>query len=98
MAVPYPTSWHSSTTAITDRRRLGQPLAEVVELRSQLILELLPVHAVANHHGALLAHVQRTGGTRGAHDLVIAATARTAQRTVLTIDEHARCQALVWCS
>jgi len=62
------------------------------------ILEVLPVHAVANHHGALLAHVQRTGGTRGAHDLVIAATARTAQRTVLTIDEHARCQALVWCS
>jgi hypothetical protein len=40
------------------------------------------VHAydrvVANHHGALLAHVQRTGGTRGAHDLIIAATARTA--------------------
>jgi len=39
------------------------------------------VHAydrvVANHHGALLAHVQRTPGTR-AHDLIIAVTARTA--------------------
>ncbi len=44
------------------------------------ILEVLPVHAVANHHGALLAHVQRTGGTRGAHDLVIARTDRSTHR------------------
>lgn len=62
------------------------------------ILEVLPVHAydrvVADHHGALLAHVQRTGSTRGAHDLIIAATARAAQRTVLTTDEHARFGAL----
>ncbi len=58
------------------------------------VLQVLPVHEydrdVAEHHAALLAHVQRTGGTRGAHDLIIAATARAADRTVLTTDERAR--------
>jgi hypothetical protein len=34
----------------------------------------------ANEHAALLAHVQRTGIPRGRHDLIIAATARTADR------------------
>ena len=32
--------------------------------------------AVAEHHATLLAHVTRTGTPRGAHDLIIAATAR----------------------
>jgi tRNA(fMet)-specific endonuclease VapC len=58
------------------------------------VLQVLPVHEydrdVAEHHAALLAHVQRTGDTRGAHDLIIAATARAANRTVLTTDERAR--------
>lgn len=58
------------------------------------ILDVVPVHtydrAVANHHGALLAHVQRTGSTRGVHDLIIAATARATERIVLTTDERAR--------
>ncbi len=46
--------------------------------------------AVAGHHGALLAHVQRTGTRRSVHDLIIAASARATGRTVLTTDEHAR--------
>ncbi|HET7386010.1 MAG TPA: PIN domain-containing protein [Nocardioidaceae bacterium] len=58
------------------------------------ILQVLPVHEydrdVAEHHAALLAHVQRTGSKRGTHDLIIAATARAADRTVLTTDERAR--------
>ena len=58
------------------------------------VLQVLPVHEydrdVAEHHAALLAHVQRTGSTTGAHDLIIAATARAADRTVLTTDERAR--------
>lgn len=58
------------------------------------VLQVLPVHdydrAVAEHHAALLAHVQRTGGKRGAHDLIVAATARAADRIVLTTDERAR--------
>lgn len=46
-------------------------------------------HEVANEHAALLAHVQRTGTPRGAHDLIIAATARAADRIVLTTDSGA---------
>lgn len=58
------------------------------------ILDVVPVHAydrlVAGHHAALLARVQRTGSKRGVHDLIVAATARAAERTVLTADERAR--------
>lgn len=58
------------------------------------VLQVLPIHsydrAVADHHAALLAHVQRDGVKRGAHDLIIAATARAADRIVLTTDERAR--------
>ena len=58
------------------------------------VLQVLPVHVydgtVAEHHAALLAHVQRDGGTRGAHDLIIAATARATDRILLTTDERAR--------
>jgi tRNA(fMet)-specific endonuclease VapC len=58
------------------------------------VLQVLPIHdydrAVAGHHAALLAHVRRLGGTRGAHDLVIAATARATGRVLLTTDRRAR--------
>lgn len=58
------------------------------------VLKVLPVHEydrdVAEHHAALLAHVQRAGSRRGAHDLIIAATARAADRIILTTDERAR--------
>jgi len=37
-------------------------------------------------HGRLLAAVQRAGRPRGAHDLIIAATAVTTRRTVLSTD------------
>lgn len=45
---------------------------------------------VAHHHAALLAHVQREGIPRGAHDLIIAATARAADRVLITTDRRAR--------
>lgn len=58
------------------------------------VLQVLPVHEydrdVAEYHAALLAHVQRTGTRRGVHDLIIAATARAADRIVLTTDQRAR--------
>ncbi len=58
------------------------------------LLEVLPIrdydHAVADQHADLLAHVQRTGSKRGAHDLIIAATARATDRVVVTTDERAR--------
>jgi tRNA(fMet)-specific endonuclease VapC len=42
---------------------------------------------VAEAHAALLAHVRRTGTPRGAHDLIVAATARAAERLVVSFDE-----------
>lgn len=62
------------------------------------VLETLPVEpydlVAAEAHGRLLAHVHRGGTKRGAHDLVVAATAVATQRTVLTTDRSARFQDL----
>ncbi|MFN8079266.1 MAG: hypothetical protein U0Q19_06845 [Kineosporiaceae bacterium] len=44
---------------------------------------------VARHHAALLAHVRRTGRPRGAHALIIAASARATGRILLTTDAKA---------
>lgn len=41
---------------------------------------------VAEAHAALLAHTRRKGTPRGAHDLIIAATARAQERKVVTFD------------
>lgn len=56
------------------------------------VLQVVPVHdrAVTDQHAALLAHVWRTGGRRGAHDLIVVATARATSRIVLTTVEGAR--------
>ena len=57
------------------------------------LLAVLPVldytHAVAVHHAALLAHVRRDGRPRGAHDLIIAATARASGRLLVSTDRQA---------
>lgn len=45
--------------------------------------------AVAETHAVLLAHVRRQGAPRGAHDLIIAATAVATGRTVVTADRSA---------
>ncbi len=62
------------------------------------ILETMPIEpydlAVAEAHGRLLAHVHRTGTQRGAHDLIIAATAVATRRIILTTDGNARFDAL----
>jgi tRNA(fMet)-specific endonuclease VapC len=42
---------------------------------------------VAEAHAALLAHVRRTATPRGAHDLIIAATARARERRVVSFDQ-----------
>ena len=42
---------------------------------------------VAEAHAALLAHVRREGTPRGAHDLIIAATARARERQVVSSDQ-----------
>jgi tRNA(fMet)-specific endonuclease VapC len=54
------------------------------------VLDTVPVEdydlAVARAHGDLMLHVRRSGRTRGAHDLLIAATARARDRMVVTAD------------
>lgn len=44
---------------------------------------------IAVIHARLLAHVRRQGKPRGAHDLIIAATAAATARTLLTTDDKA---------
>jgi tRNA(fMet)-specific endonuclease VapC len=57
------------------------------------VLAVIPVldydHAVAEVHAELLVHVRHQGRRRGAHDLIIAATARAASRTVVSADHAA---------
>jgi len=57
------------------------------------VLASLPVidydSAVATAHADLLAYVRRQGSPRGAHDLMIAATAVAHGRTVVTADSDA---------
>ena len=45
--------------------------------------------AVALEHGRLMAHTTRTGRPRGRHDLIVAATAASTGRAVVTLDEGA---------
>jgi tRNA(fMet)-specific endonuclease VapC len=45
--------------------------------------------SVAEAHGELLVAVRKQGRPRGAHDLMIAATARATHRTVVTADASA---------
>jgi tRNA(fMet)-specific endonuclease VapC len=45
--------------------------------------------AVAEAHAELLVHVRHQGRPRGAHDLIIAATARAATRTIVSTDNNA---------
>ncbi len=57
------------------------------------VLAALPVVAydtdVAESHAELLAHVRRAGTPRGAHDLLIAATASATGRAIVTADLQA---------
>jgi tRNA(fMet)-specific endonuclease VapC len=59
--------------------------AYVEDLLSSTTIESYDL-SVARHHAALLAHVQRAGHRRGAHDLIIAATAKARGRSVVTKD------------
>jgi tRNA(fMet)-specific endonuclease VapC len=54
------------------------------------VLATIPIETydldVARAHASLLAHTRRSGRPRGAHDLLIAATALTHDRTVVSAD------------
>lgn len=45
---------------------------------------------IAEHHAVLMANARRLGTPRGHHDMIIAATARATDRTILTRDVSAR--------
>lgn len=57
------------------------------------VLDTVPIEDydldIARHHASLLAHTRRTGKPRGAHDLIIAATAVATDRTVVSADARA---------
>jgi tRNA(fMet)-specific endonuclease VapC len=57
------------------------------------ILDTVPIEdydeQVAHTHAKLLAHVRRSGRPRGAHDLMIAATALARDRIVVSTDRTA---------
>jgi tRNA(fMet)-specific endonuclease VapC len=54
------------------------------------VIPILPYdRSVAAEHAELLVAVRQAGRRRGAHDLIIAATARASKRTVVTSDSTA---------
>lgn len=69
------------------RRRIRRH--ELVDGLLKLVLVESYDVEVARAHAALLAHVRRRGRPRGAHDLIIAATAAARSRQVATTDEGA---------
>lgn len=70
--------------AIGERRR-DERRAFVDDLLATVPVEPYDLE-VARAHAELLVHTTRTGTPRGAHDLLIAATARARGRTVVTAD------------
>ncbi len=70
-----------SKTRVGRQSFLGDVLANIPVIDYDL--------KVADAHAQLLVFVRRQGQPRGAHDLIIAATALASQRTVLTADQTA---------
>lgn len=68
-----------------DRRRRKARERYVARILSTIPSETYDVD-VARAHARLLAHARRSGRPRGAHDLIIAATALARGRTVVTAD------------
>ncbi len=70
---------------LADRRHKRSRRAFVDSLLATIPIEPYDLQ-VARVHAELLAHTRTTGRPRGAHDLLIAATARAHTRTVVTAD------------
>lgn len=75
-----------------DRRQRERTEFLLGVLETLLVVEYDVV--VAEAHGRLLAHVRRSGRTRSAHDLIVAATAIVTGRTIITTDRRARFEEL----
>ncbi|TMM26721.1 MAG: type II toxin-antitoxin system VapC family toxin [Actinobacteria bacterium] len=70
---------------LADRRRRANRATFVESLLAVVPVEVYDLE-VARAHAVLLAYAYRSGQPRGAHDLLIAATARSRQRVVVTAD------------
>lgn len=66
------------------RERRERFVAAVLEAVAVEVYDL----DVAEAHDVLLSHVRRSGTPRGAHDLIIAATARARERQVVSFDQR----------
>lgn len=82
-AITYAELLHGVEMADGSRRQRRQDFVEAIASA----IPILPYdRRVAATHATLLAAVQRAGRPRGAHDLIIAATAATYDITVVTAD------------
>jgi tRNA(fMet)-specific endonuclease VapC len=72
---------------LADPGRRSQRAAFVEGVLSAVTIEDY-TEGTAREHARLLAHVRRAGRPRGAHDLIVAATAVAARRVVVTADER----------
>jgi tRNA(fMet)-specific endonuclease VapC len=70
---------------LADRHRTSARRTFVDELLSSVPVEAYDLDT-ARVHAELLVHARKQGRTRGAHDLLIAATARARARAVVTAD------------
>ena len=70
---------------LADLRRGKRRLRAVEDILATLPIEDYDLE-VARSHAGLLAHTRRSGSPRGAHDLIIAATALARDRVVVTAD------------
>lgn len=70
---------------LADGRRKGSRSEFLGSLLASIAIEPYDLE-IARAHAELLAHARRTGRARGAHDLLIAATALARARVVVTAD------------
>ncbi len=73
---------------LADRRRRDRRESYVRAVLETISIERYDL-AVARAHAGLLAHVRRSGSPKGAHDLIIAATALACDREVVSTDADA---------
>ena len=74
---------------LADDRHRDARAAFVARVVSAIAVEPDDV-AVAEHHARFLAATRRSGTARGAHDLIVAATAVPTNRMIVTTDTGAR--------
>jgi tRNA(fMet)-specific endonuclease VapC len=73
---------------LADRRRRDRRESYVSEVLETVSIESYDLD-VAREYARLLAHVRRSGNPKGAHDLIIAATAVAREREIVSADTGA---------